>query len=346
MTGMQRFQAIMTGQLPDRVPVLCNLLDQGARELGMSIKEYYRRGQNVAEGQLRMREKYGYDSLLGLFYVAMEAEMLGCRSIIYAEDGPPNVGQLIINEPEDIRRLRVPDDFHELPRFRELAACIRTLKREAAGRFPVIAVVTASFTLPAMLMGISGWLSLFLSGPAELRSLLLEKCSQFCRRQILALRQAGADLIVYTNSVGTATFVTSRQFNDLVLPSVLRDLEGMATGDLVYFNGGGQINPQLKTLVECTPLRAFYINPFDDITEAAGILNGQALLVGTINDIRLINGSKEEIDDQVKGIMEQGKKVTNFAFGTLMMPYSIPEENIRSMLESAYRHGSYGAGGA
>jgi uroporphyrinogen decarboxylase len=344
MTGMQRFQAIMAGEQPDRVPVLCNLLDQGARELGMNIKEYYRRGENVAEGQLHMRKKYGYDSLLGLFYVAMEAEMLGCRSIIYAEDGPPNVGQLIISEPEDIRRLQIPDDMEELPRFRELSACIRTLKREAAGRFPVIGVVTASFTLPAMLMGISGWLNLFLSGPTELRSLLLEKCSQFCRRQILALRQAGADLIVYTNSVGTATFVTSRQFHDLVLPSVLRDLEGIGTGDLVYFNGGGQINPQLKTLVERTPLRAFYINPFDDIGEAAGMLNGQALLVGTINDIRLINGSREEIDSEVSRIMEQGKRVPGFAFGTLMMPYAIPEENIRAMLESAYRYGSYKSG--
>lgn len=133
MTGMERLQAVMTGQQPDRVPVFCNLLDQGAAELGMGIKEYYASGVNVAEGQLRMREKYGYDGVMGMFYVGMEAELFGCRSIVYATDGPPNVGHLVINKEEDIASLEVPEDFSQLPRFRELATCIRILKERVGG---------------------------------------------------------------------------------------------------------------------------------------------------------------------------------------------------------------------
>jgi len=114
------------------------------------------------------------------------------------------------------------------------------------------------------------------------------------------------------------------------------------TSDIVYFNGGGRINSQLKTLMEQTPLRAYYINPFDDVAEAGAILAGQALLVGSINDIRLMDWSREEIADQVRRIMEQGKRVGGFVFATLMMPYAIPEENIRVMLEAAYRYGSHG----
>ena len=341
MTGMQRFQAVMSGKRPDRVPVQCNLLDQGARELGMGLKEYYSRGEFVAEGQLRMREKYGYDSVLGLFYVAMEAEMLGCRAIVYAEDGPPNVGQLVISQPRDIERLTIPEDFNELPRFRELADCIRILKQKAEGRFPVVGVVTGSFSLPALLMGISAWMELFLCGPEELCNLLLEKCALFCRRQILALRAAGADLVIYTNSVGTASFITLPQFIKMALPAISRDLNGLDTSDIVYFNGGGRINSQLKTLMEQTPLRAYYINPFDDIAEAGAILAGQALLAGSINDIRLMDWSREEIDGQVRRIMEQGKRLGGFVFATLMMPYAIPEENIRTMLEAAFRYGAY-----
>ena len=343
ITGMERLQAVMTGQQPDRVPVFCNLLDQGARELGMGMREYYSRGEHVAEGQLRMREKYGYDGVMGMFYVGMEAEMFGCRNIVYAEDGPPNVGQLVIQKPEDIETLQVPEDFGGLPRFRELATCIRILKERVGGQYPVIGAVTASFSLPALLMGISGWMELFLCGDPVLRSMLLEKCSLFCRRQIQALRAAGVDMIVYTNSVATANFITLPQFKALALPTILSDLQPVGTDGIVYFNGGGRINPQLATLLEETEVRAFYINPFDDIAEAKAALDGQALLVAAINDISLILWTEQDINSEVKRIMDAGKAGGGFIFSTLMMPCAIPEQNIHAMLEAAYRYGRYDA---
>jgi uroporphyrinogen decarboxylase len=341
MNGMKRLQAVITGQQPDRVPVFCNLLDQGAGELGMGMKEYYSRGENVAEGQLRMREKYGYDGVMGMFYAGMEAEMLGCSSIVYAEDGPPNVGHLVIQKLEDIETLVVPEDISVLPRFRELATCIRILKERVGGQYPVIGLVTASFSLPALLMGIAGWMELFLCGDPGLRSLLLEKCSLFCRRQIQALREAGADLIIYTNSVATANFITLTQFKALALPTILSDLQPVGTDGIVYFNGGGRINPHLSILLEQTGLRAFYINPFDDIAEAKAALGRQALLVAAINDISLILWTEEDIDREVQRIMETGKQGGGFVFSTLMMPCAIPEKNVRVMLDAAYRYGRY-----
>ena len=69
ITGMDRLTAAMEGRTSDRIPVFCNLLDQGERELGMSLRDYYARGEHVAEGQLRMLRKYGHDNVWGLSYV-------------------------------------------------------------------------------------------------------------------------------------------------------------------------------------------------------------------------------------------------------------------------------------
>jgi uroporphyrinogen decarboxylase len=295
----------------------------------------------VAEGQLRMRDKYGYDTLLGMFYLALEAEIMGCRNIIYNDDGPPNVGHLVVGAPEDILKLRVPDDLNEHPRFRELTTCIGILKKEAQGRYPVLGVVTASFTLPAMLMGIGPWLELFLGGDPVLRDSLLTTCSQLCSRQIKALREAGADLIVYVDPVASATFIMPKQFRELALPWVIRDLEECGPEGIVFFNGGGRINPILAELQSHTGIGAYYLNPFDDIAEARKILGAQALIAGAINDIRLIDWTPEEIDREVKKIMRAGKRAGGFIFGTLMMPLRIPEANIRAMIESAIRHGGY-----
>lgn len=340
-TGMDRFAALMSGRTPDRVPIICNLLDQGARELGVSLREYYSRGELVAEGQLRMREKYGYDTLLGMFYSALEAEIMGCRTIVYADDGPPNVGHLVIRTPEDINKLHLPDDLHAHPRFRELATCIGILKRESAGRWPVLGVVTASFSLPAMLMGIGQWLDLFLSGDPELRYRLLELCSQFCSRQIVALREAGADLIVYVNPVASATFITPQKSRELALPWVIKDLEVPGAAGVVFFNGGGRINPILADVQSHTGIGAYYLNPFDDIGEARAILGPQALIAGAINDIRLIDWSTDEIDREVERIMHAGKQAGGFLFGTLLMPFRIPDENIKALVDAAIRHGAY-----
>jgi uroporphyrinogen decarboxylase len=340
-TGMERFGALMTGAIPDRVPIVCNLLDQGAREMGVSLKEYYSRGDLVAEGQLRMREKYGYDTLLGMFYSALEAELLGCRYIVYADDGPPNVGHLAIRTPEDIRKVHLPDDLNDHPRFQQLSTCIAIMKRESHGQWPVLGVVTASFSLPAMLMGIGPWMDLFLSGDPRLRDHLLELCSKFCSRQIKALRESGADLIVYVNPVASATFITPAKFRDLALPWVIRDLEEPGPAGVVFFNGGGRINPILADLKEHTGIGAYYLNPFDNIAEARSILGQQALIAAAINDIRMIDWSPQEIDLEVERIMRAGKQAGGFIFGTLMMPFRIPELNIRALVDAAIRYGSY-----
>ncbi len=345
MTGTERFQALMQGRLPDRVPVVCNLLDQGAAEVGLAPAEYYSRAEHVARGRVRLREKYGYDTVVGTFYLALEAEVLGSRHVVFAQDGAPNLNpdRLVIHGERDIERLEVPADLADHPRFREQAACVRLVKQGVKGEAPVVAIVTGSFSLPAILMGIGPWLELLMCGRPAAAQLLLEKCSLFCRRHVAALREAGADLIVYANSVATADVITLRQFRELALPALQRDLDGLGTADLVYFNGGGRINPHLGHLLAETPLRAFYISPLDDVAEAKRALTGRGLLIASINDIALIGWSAAEIDAEVGRIMKAGKDGGGFAFATLAMPLAIPERNIRAMLESAARHGAYGA---
>ena len=110
----------------------------------------------VAEAQLRMRAKYGYDNLWSLFYVGKEAELLGCREIAFAESGPPNVVDFVIQTPEDIHKLHVPDDPRGASRLcPSPRKCLEILRREAGGQYPICAYLTSSMTLPSMLMGMS-----------------------------------------------------------------------------------------------------------------------------------------------------------------------------------------------
>jgi uroporphyrinogen-III decarboxylase len=345
ITGMERLAAAAQGETYDRVPVFCNLLDQGAKELGITLKEYYSKGEHVAEGQLRMREKYGYDNLWSLFYVGKEAELLGCRKIIFAEEGPPNVGEMVIRNHDDIGRLRVPDDIASHPAFGEELKCLRILKAEAGGKYPLCAYITASMTLPAILMGMEKWMGLLLSGPAALRDELLAKCSEFCRKEITAYRDAGADIFVYSNPFGSTDFLPMRIIEEVSFPWMERDLNPAGTQGVVYYCGGAQMNPVIDRVINRLGISAFYLSPLDDIAEGKRIIAGRALCAGVINDIPLIHWTRDEIRREVGRMLDEGMPGGRFFFGTLVMPYGIPEENIRAMLEAAYEFGRYGKRG-
>ena len=342
ITGMDRLVAAINGEKSDRIPVFCNLLDQGARELGMSPKEYFSKGRHVAEGQLRMREKYGYDNVWSLFYVGKEAELLGCREILYAEDGPPNVADFVIKDYDDIANLEIPDDISASPAFREEGECLRILRAEVGGRYPICAYITATMGLPALLMGMEKWMELLFLGPADVRDELLGKCHEFFVKEMRAYRDAGADVLLYSNPFGSTDTVPMSFFTKHALPWVVKDIEAVGSQGIVYYSASSRFNRVIDTVLDKTGIGAFYISPLDDITEAKTIIDGRALTCGVINDIKLIDWSADEIRGEVRRLIGAGMPGGRFLFGTLVMPLAIPEASIRTMLEAAYEFGSWG----
>lgn len=340
-TGMERLIAAIKGEQADRIPVFCNLIDQGAKELGLSPQEYYSKGEHVAEAQLRMQAKYGHDNVWSLFYVGKEAELLGCKKILYAKHGPPNVKDFVIKEYDDIHRLEVPHELASHPAFAEELQCLRILKQEAGGKSPICAYISSTMTLPAMLMGMEKWFELLFFGPAEARDELLAKCHEFFVKEVQAYRDGGADVLVYSNPFGSTDTVPKHYFMEHSLPWIERDIQAVGTAGMVYYCGMSRFNKVIDIVLQRTGLGVYYLSPLDDIAEAKGLIDGRGLTCGVINDIKLIDWSREEIRAEVKRMLEAGMPGGKFLFGTGVMPYDIPEANIRTMLEAAYEFGSY-----
>lgn len=341
MTPLEILAAAVTGQPTPRIPVFCNLLDQGARELGMSQKEYYASGENVAAGQLRMRARYGYDNLWSLFYVGKEAELLGCREILYTESGSPNVADFVIKDYDDIARLEVPDDLTAHPAWAETAKCLDILRGEAGATHPLCAYLTASTTLPALLMGMEKWMELLMMGPADVRDELLRKCSDFFRKEVAAYRAAGANVLVYSTPFGSTSFVGMKRFQEFSLPWMKRDLEPGGVGNIVYYCGMAPFNNVIEQIRRELGIAVHYISPMADLAEAKALIGQQGLTCGVIDDIRMIHWTPEETRAEVKRICEIGKLGGHFLFGTGVMPLSVPEANIKAMLEAAFEFGKY-----
>ena len=83
----------------------------------------------------------------------------------------------------------------------------------------------------------------------------------------------------------------------------------------------------------------YYISPMADLAEAKAIIGSRALTCGVIDDIKMIRYSPEETRAEVKRICDIGRPGGHFLFGTGVMPESVPEANIRAMLDAAFEYG-------
>jgi uroporphyrinogen decarboxylase len=339
MTPREILTAAVTGQPAPRIPIFCNLLDQGARELGLSQKEYYAKGENVAEGQLRMRARYGYDCVWSLFYIGKKAELLGNREVLFDDDGSPNVSDYVIKDYDDIAKLEVPEDITAHPAWEESAKCLSILRDEVGTTHPICANVTASTTLPVLLMGMEKWMELLIMGPTDLRDELLRKCSDFFRQEVAAYRAAGANVLVYSSPFGSTYFVGMKRFQELCVPWMKRDLEPGGVDGIVYFCALAPYTNIIEQIRAELGIGAYLLSPLDDLTKAKAIIGHEGLTCGVIDDIKMIRWTPEETRAEVKRLCDIGKPGGHFLFGTAIMPLAIPEVNIKAMVEAAFEYG-------
>jgi uroporphyrinogen decarboxylase len=72
MNSMQRVLTTLGHNEPDRVPLFLLLSLHGAKELNLSIKDYFSVPEQVFEGQMRLLNKYYNDCLFGFYHAPLE----------------------------------------------------------------------------------------------------------------------------------------------------------------------------------------------------------------------------------------------------------------------------------
>jgi uroporphyrinogen decarboxylase len=251
------------------------------------------------------------------------------------------VAEFVIRDYDDIARLEVPDDITAHPAWADTAACLRILREEVGATHPICAYLTASTTLPAMLMGMDKWMELLLNGPADVRDELLLKCSDFFQKEVAAYRAAGANVLVYSTPFGSTSFVGMKRFKEFSMPWMKRDLAPGGVANIVYYCGMAPFNNVIAQVMEELKIGVYYISPMADLAEAKAIIGDKALTCGVIDDIKMIHWTPEQTRAEVKRLCEIGKPGGHFLFGNGVMPLAVPEANIRAMVDAALEYGSW-----
>ncbi|MBI2865147.1 MAG: uroporphyrinogen decarboxylase family protein [Chloroflexi bacterium] len=338
MNCLERVLTTLGHKEPDRVPLFLLLTMHGARELGMSIREYFAAPANVVEGQMRMQARYGHDCLYTLTYAAVEVEAWG-GEIVFRDDGPPNAGQPIIRRPEDIEKLEPPRvrDSSSLGRVLAITA---GLKARAGDRIPIVGVALSPFSLPVIQMGFDKYIQLIYDRP-ELFARLMRMNEEFCVEWANAQLEAGATAIGYFDPVSSPT-ITPRELSRRTGLDIARRTISRIKGPVAMSMGSGRCLPVVDDVARMgAPIIA--ASALEDLAGTKTACQGRMTVLGNLNGIGMRRWTPAQAEAEVKkaiaGAGQGGGFILCDNHGEI--PWQVPEGVLHAISDAVNEWGRY-----
>ena len=338
LTSLQRVLTTLGHQEPDRVPFFLLATMHGAKELGLTIREYFSRAENVVEGQLRLRARYRHDCLSALFYAPIEVEAWG-GEVVYVEDGPPNSGQPFLMDPEVIPRL-APPVIAESPCLVKVLRAIKMLKERAGAEAPIIGVVMSPFSLPVMQMGFERYLDLMYERPALFERLMAIN-EAFCVKWANAQLAAGATAICYFDPVSSTT-ITPRAVYMRTGFEVARHTLARINGPTATHMASGRCLPIVDDIAR-TGTAILGTSVLEDLAEMKAACRTKLTVLGNLNGIEMRRWTPAQAEGKVKDAIAKagagGGYILSDNHGEI--PWQVRDEVLLTISEAVERWGRY-----
>ena len=330
MLPIERVFGTIMGNPADRIPFTLTLSLYGAKLTNCSLPEYYNNPQKYCAGQTVVVDQLEPDILFSPFALVKEAEAFGSVSILSGNNAP-NLKIPAITNFSEISSLKMPE-LENHPSLVYLIESTRLLSEKYKNQIPVAAVCTSPTELPALIMGIEGWIDTLLFHPEEAQR-LMELTSGFFVRFANSLLAAGASCIITLANFSNPTIITRKIAEQTMIP-VLRQNYAQLNGPIIFHHGGTVLLPFLDLYPQLPNLAGVVISPKDSFEEARQIVGENLTIFGNLSGPLLWKMSPKIIESRVMDILENRKDDRHFIFATSNadIPFDTPLENLKTIV--------------
>jgi uroporphyrinogen decarboxylase len=338
MTPMERVLTTLGQKEPDRVPLFLLTTMHGAKELGMSIQEYFSRAENVIKGQITLQKKYQSDCYYPFFYASAEVEAWG-GDVIYIEDGPANSGRPIIRSPEDIGSIEVPE-ISACKNLEKITGSIRGLADHAAGKIPVIGIVMSPFSVPVMQMGFEAYLDLMYTDPENFW-ILMKKNQKFCADWANAQLEAGATAICYFDPISSTTIIPPELYRRTGMVIAKETISRIKGPTATHF-ASGRCLPIIDN-VATTGTAIVGVSTLEDIAEVKQVCNKRLTVLGNLNGIAMRHWTPAQAEANVRDAIQKAGRGGGFILSDNHgeIPFQVPDSVLLAIGKAVKKHGTY-----
>lgn len=339
MNSFTRTMLSLKHKEPDRVPLFLLFTYYGARELGINIKDYLSKAENIVEGQKRLLAKFEHDCLYPFTHAALEASVFG-QEIEFYDDGPPNAGEPILKSRDDIFKMEIPDPVKH-DGCREALKAVVALAKEYKNKVPILSSVIGPFSLPIMLLGLKGWIEIFVAEDKEAIDAMVAKTSAFCVRWTNLIFDSGADAVGFFEPFGSATMVTPKEFEKYIL-DVDKNVISQFKGPAIFCGAGGRIEPIFDKLIG-SGVAGCLLSVDDDLENIKNKYGANMVIAGNLNNIAMVGWDYDTAKSQAAKCIEKAKKGSGYILADQHgeISWEVKEEALRGIADAVKEFGTY-----
>jgi len=338
MNSMQRVLTTLGHQEADRVPFILFLSLHGAKELQLSLKDYFSKAEHVFEGQMLLKEKYNDDAISNFYYGPIEIEAWG-GEVIFREDGPPNSGIPFLRSYQDIDNLKVPEICgNEI--LQRVLKSTELMKKEVQDTVPIIGVVMSPFSLPVMQMGFEKYIELIYENELFFRK-LMKINTRFCIEWANAQLAAGATAICYFDPISSPTIIPK----ELYLKTgyeIAKDTISQINGPTATHLASGISIPIAEEL-STTGTAIIGVSSMEDISDLKKAFKNKLTVIGNLNGIEMRRWTEKETIDIVKQTILKGAPEGGFILSDNHgeIPWQVSDETLITISRTVHEFGYY-----
>ncbi|MGV9172722.1 MAG: uroporphyrinogen decarboxylase family protein [Promethearchaeia archaeon] len=337
MNALERILATVMGKETDRIPIFPMIDALPSEIFNLTIEEYFSSASNVINGQKKLQELLNLDYVSNFFYLALESELFGMESLFF-ENGSPNAGEPIASDLNFFLENEIPS-IAESPQYQKTIETTKGLASEYKGTKPILSVQSAPFSLPSILMGSSKWFEAILMYPEKIND-VLNFTLDFATRWAQGHLDAGADIIVLVDGVGTATSIPKDIFEEYVIP-LYKKLNKQLDAPIVFYTAGGDMLPFADILPK-TEIIGVFPSSDDNLAKFKEKAEGKYTLFGNLNNLELGDWPRDFMEKVIKKTIKIGKPEGNYILATQhMIPHGVSIEKIGDLISMALKFAYY-----
>jgi MtaA/CmuA family methyltransferase len=325
MTSKERIFAAVNGQDYDRVAVAPIFMAWAAHYIGRTYRDFYLNGDVFVESQLAVTRAFNIDQISAISDPWREASAYGLQ-FDYPEQGVGKPKGLLLNTPEDIKKLK-PLDIAGSERMQQRVDSVAAMAAAVGETHSVLGWVEGPLAEYSDLRGLETTMMDLIDKPElynEAAEIITQNAIDFAVAQI----RAGADMVGIGDAAGS--LIGSDLYDKHVMPLEKRLIDAIhEEGGLAKLHICGNINDIIAAMAStgADVIDVDWMVPLDEAREKVG---EDVTLCGNFDPSGvLLQGTAEIVADAAKDCIEKGGKRFILMPGC-EVPQNTPQENIRA----------------
>ena len=351
--GAERFETVLSGGIPDRVPVAAQMHEFSMRQKDLNVREFYTNAKVFVPAVLENMEKYGIDiPFLDFDIYNIEVEGIG-QKIKYSDENMPDVDphDRLLKDKSNLKKIKTPN-FETDGRFANVVEMYR-LFHKLTGVKPVMRF-TAPFSMATHLRGVDTLILDIYDDPAWVNELFTGLTEKVLAPYLLYLKQHVANDyaghgIGGADAMASPPLLSPEMLKEWVVPHFLRlrELVGPEVylpnwwGDSYFKKPEDMFDLKLKVcpaFLEVQDPDVEIIGP--EICKEYATKHNIPLVIG-LGSAFLGTAKPDEVYDRVKQYVQVGGENGGFYLYLCNIGATTPVENVVAAMEAVEKYGTY-----